>query len=90
MFARVDCIPNFLYGKQAAWQRFFMNLKKVHMKKKLENPNDHKRKTPSTKGKEDQAGAFTSYDTSNSQTSSPQKVRESKESTAEMEKSLKR
>lgn len=59
------------------------------MKNKPENPNDHKRKTPSTKGKENQAEAFTSYDTSKSQTSSPQKVRESRESPAEMKKSLK-
>ncbi|WP_133259642.1 hypothetical protein [Pseudochryseolinea flava] len=53
------------------------------MKTQPENPNDHKRKTPSTKGKEKQASAFTSYDTAKVQTSSPQKVRESKESTAE-------
>jgi len=59
------------------------------MKKNLENPNDHKRKTPSTKGKENQSRTFTSYDTSKSQTATPQKVRETKESTAEQMRSEK-
>jgi hypothetical protein len=53
------------------------------MKKKPENPNNHKRVTPPTKGKENQSRAFTSYDTGKAQTSTPQKVRESRESTAE-------
>jgi hypothetical protein len=59
------------------------------MKKKPENPNTHKRTTPSTKGKEDQARAFTSYDTSKSETSTPQKVRESRESSAEQDRAKK-
>lgn len=52
-------------------------------KDKPENPNDHKRKTPATKGHEHNDKKFTSYDTGNSQTSTPQKVREKRESTAE-------
>ena len=57
------------------------------MKKKVEataeNPNDHVKKTPSTKGKEKNAKAFTSYDTSQQQSESPQKVRENRESPAD-------
>ena len=52
-------------------------------KDKPENPNDHKRKTPPTKGHEQNDKKFTSYDTSKDQTSTPQKVREKRESTAE-------
>lgn len=50
---------------------------------KPENPNNHKRKTPATKGRENDDSKFTSYDTDNSQTSTPQKVREKREATAE-------
>jgi hypothetical protein len=56
------------------------------MKKQPENPNDHKVKTPDTKGKENQSRAFTSYDTTQKDTSSPQKVRESRESPAQQER----
>ena len=56
------------------------------MKKRPENPNDHKVKTPATKGKENQSGAFTSYDTSRAETASPQKVRESRESPAQQQR----
>lgn len=52
-------------------------------KHKPENPNDHKVKTPATKGREHNDKKFTSYDTENPQTSSPQKVREKRESAAE-------
>jgi hypothetical protein len=58
--------------------------KQFSMKKsKLENPNDHKRKTPATKGHEGNDKKFTSYDTQNDQTSTPQKVRENRESPSE-------
>jgi hypothetical protein len=50
---------------------------------KPENPNDHKRKTPPTKGHEANDKKFTSYDTRKSETATPQKVREKRESTAE-------
>lgn len=53
------------------------------MKKRSENPNDHKRKTPATKGKEADDSKFTSYDTSKKETASPQKVREGRESASE-------
>jgi hypothetical protein len=56
------------------------------MKKQLENPNDHKVKTPSTKGKENQPGAFTSYDTTQPETATPQKVREARESTSQQKR----
>jgi|GEM_PF-2557871 len=52
-------------------------------KRTTENPNDHKRVTPATRGKEKIARAFTSYDTSKKETSSPQKVRESREASSE-------
>lgn len=52
-------------------------------KDKPENPNDHKRKTPSTKGQEHNDKKFTSYNTDQEQTSTPQKVREKRESAAE-------
>lgn len=52
-------------------------------KDKPENPNDHKRKTPPTKGHEHNDKKFTSYDTTEEQTSTPQKVREKRESTSE-------
>lgn len=53
-----------------------------------QNPNDHKAHTPATKhatGDQD----FTSYDTNNPETSTPQRVRESKESTKELERDRK-
>ncbi|PZR40524.1 MAG: hypothetical protein DI538_03970 [Azospira oryzae] len=53
------------------------------MKAKKENPNDHKRITPETKGSKANDRKFTSYDTSKQETSSPQKVRETKESASE-------
>jgi hypothetical protein len=56
------------------------------MKKQPENPNDHKAKTPNTKGREGQARAFTSYDNAQKDTSSPQKVRESQEPTAQQQR----
>ena len=59
------------------------------MSKKTANPNDHKRVTPATKGREGSAPAFTSYDSSKKETSSPQKVRESRESPAEHDKQKK-
>ena len=59
------------------------------MKHKPENPNDHKRVTPSTKGKEHTAHAFTSYDTSKQETSTPQKARESREASGEQAKQKK-
>jgi len=52
------------------------------MKKAPKNPNDHRRVTPSTKGSNDDR-KFTSYDTRREETSTPQKVREGNESTAE-------
>jgi hypothetical protein len=51
--------------------------------KKQAVKNNHKRRTPSTKGKEGDDRRFTSYDTSKGETSTPQKARESRESTAE-------
>jgi hypothetical protein len=46
--------------------------------KRLRNPNNHKRKTPSTAGEKNRKddSKFTSYDTSKEQTSTPQKARE--------------
>ncbi len=58
----------------------------IAMKPKKENPNDHKRVTPSTKGSKANDHKFTSYDTSKTETSTPQKVRETKESPAEQER----
>jgi hypothetical protein len=52
-------------------------------KDKPKNPNDHKIKTPATKGQENNEKKFTSYNTKNSQTSTPQKVREGRESASE-------
>lgn len=52
-------------------------------KRKTENPNDHKKVTPATRGKEKSAQAFTSYDTSKKETATPQKARESREASAE-------
>ncbi|HTF20994.1 MAG TPA: hypothetical protein VK658_23125 [Chryseolinea sp.] len=49
------------------------------------NPNDHKVKTPSTKTDRSDS-KFTSYDTSDPETSTPQRVRESKESSKELER----
>lgn len=54
-------------------------------KDKPKNPNDHKRKTPATKGQEHNDKKFTSYDTDEAQSSTPQKVREKRESTAEQQ-----
>jgi hypothetical protein len=53
------------------------------VKRKKENPNDHKKATPVTKGKEHVAQAFTSYDTSKKETATPQKARESREASDE-------
>jgi hypothetical protein len=52
------------------------------MKKAPKNPNDHERKTPSTKNSSDDE-KFTSYDTDRKETSTPQKVREGNESAAQ-------
>lgn len=52
-------------------------------KDKPENPNNHKRKTPPTKGREQDDNTFTSYDTDNKETSTPQKVREKREAASE-------
>ena len=49
------------------------------------NPNDHKVKTPSTKNNRSDK-KFTSYDTSNPDTATPQRVRESRESTPDLER----
>jgi hypothetical protein len=57
------------------------------MKKQPENPNDHKRVTPSTKGDKKNDRKFTSYDTANPETSSPQKARETRESSQEHKRS---
>ena len=56
---------------------------KKHTPDKPENPTDHKRKTPSTKGEQHNDKKFTSYDTTKKETATPQKVRETRESTAE-------
>jgi len=53
-----------------------------------DNPNDHKVKTPDTK-RDRTDKKFTSYDTKNPETSTPQKVRESKESTQELDREKK-
>jgi hypothetical protein len=50
------------------------------MKRKPSNPNDHTKVTPKTKGRESDDKKFTSYDTTQEQTESPQKVRENQES----------
>jgi hypothetical protein len=52
------------------------------------NPNDHQIKTAGTKNDRSDR-RFTSYDTSNPDTSTPQKVRESKESSGELERQKK-
>lgn len=56
---------------------------------KPKNPNDHKKVTPATKGKESDDKKFTSYDTTKSETATPQKVRESREASSEQGRSLK-
>jgi hypothetical protein len=50
----------------------------IYTMKKLKNPNNHKIKTPSTAGARNKRDdrKFTSYDTTQDQTSTPQKVRE--------------
>lgn len=48
-----------------------------------ENPNNHERRTPATKGREGDDKKFTSYDTDNKETSTPQQVREKRESASE-------
>ena len=53
------------------------------MKRKTENPNDHKKVTPATKGKEHTAKAFTSYDTTKKETATPQDARASREASYE-------
>jgi hypothetical protein len=63
-----------------------MSTCKNTMKKKPENPNDHRIVTPSTKGKKTDK-KFTSYDTSKEASSSPQKVRENREASGEMQRS---
>jgi hypothetical protein len=50
-----------------------------------DNPNDHKNRTPSTKNARTDK-KFTSYDTKNPETATPQTVRESKESSKELER----
>lgn len=50
-----------------------------------ENPNDRKIKTPSTRNVASDR-RFTSYNTSNPETSTPQKVRESEESSKELQR----
>ncbi len=69
-----------------------MKTKKKIIKKRPETKdpvpslaNDHKVKTPRTEGKEADDRKFTSYDTTNPETATPQKVREAKESSKEME-----
>jgi hypothetical protein len=56
------------------------------MKKKPENPNNHRIITPNTKGKKADDSKFTSYDTSKTETSTPQKVREEREASGEQER----
>ena len=56
------------------------------MKRKRKNPNDHNIITPRTKGREADDRKFTSYDTSEKETSTPQKVREGSESSAELDR----
>lgn len=58
------------------------------MKRVPKNPNDHKIVTPQTKEESDDS-TFTSYDTSKKETSSPQKVRESRESAGEHDRAKK-
>jgi hypothetical protein len=52
------------------------------------NPNDHEMKTPATRNNRSDR-AFTSYNTSEPETSTPQKVREAKESSGELERQKK-
>jgi hypothetical protein len=54
------------------------------MKKRPKNPNNHKIHTPSTKGKGKDDKKFTSYDTSNPETATPQRVSESRETSGEL------
>lgn len=56
------------------------------MKKKPENPNNHRIVTPSTKGDTQNDKKFTSYDTSKPDTSTPQKVRQGREASSEQER----
>lgn len=53
--------------------------------KRTENPNNHKRVTPSTAGPKNKKddNKFTGYDTTKEQTSTPQKVREEIEPSGE-------
>jgi len=60
-------------------QHFHEDQKARSMKRKSKNPNDHKIVTPRTAGREHDARAFTSYDTTKKETASPQKVSESRE-----------
>lgn len=52
------------------------------------NPNDHRIRTPDT-SQDRSDETFTSYDTENPETDSPQKARESRESPKEMERKRK-
>ena len=55
--------------------------------KSPKNPNDHKKATPKTAGRNKRDDKkFTSYDTSKNETSSPQKVREGNEAEGEQAK----
>jgi hypothetical protein len=54
---------------------------------KPKNPNDHKRATPSTKGEQGNDRKFTAYNTKKEETSTPQKVREKRESASEHKRS---
>jgi len=89
-------MPNVGFNFLASiWLVFGCKSKAMTMKKRPEtpdplpkNPNDHKVKTPRTKNKKS-SQAFTSYDTSNSETSTPQRVRESRESSRELERQKK-
>jgi hypothetical protein len=53
-----------------------------------DNPNDHKIKTPRTKNDRTDK-KFTSYDTKNPDTATPQRARESRESSKELERQKK-
>lgn len=59
------------------------------MIRKKKNPNNHKRDTPSTIGGSKEDEKFTTYDTKKSQTSTPQRVRESSEASAQHERNKK-
>jgi hypothetical protein len=52
------------------------------------NPNDHKMRTPGTANDRSDA-KFTSYNTNNPDTSTPQRARESGESSKELERNRK-